>query len=117
MLVYSAFFLHKTVWAMGQLLRELPSSLVWVFSMQSLSTVSDSIQGMLRSHCKERRSDPHRKHGGKPFNRTARPNYYRKSRFISESIIMRLTCVQDLFDAFFSLFLAVGGSRIIKRKE
>lgn len=31
MLVYSDFFLYKTVWAMGQLLRELPSSLVWVF--------------------------------------------------------------------------------------
>lgn len=68
---------------------------------------------MLRSHCKEKRSDPHRKHGGKSLNGTVRPNYYRKSRFISESIIMILTSVQDLFNAFFSFSLVVG-SRVIK---
>lgn len=64
---------------------------------------------MLRSHCKEKRSDCHRKHGGKFLNGTARPNYCRKSRFISESIIMRLDSVQNLFDAFLSFFSFFGG--------
>lgn len=53
MLVYSDFFLYKTVWAMGQLLRELPSSLVWVFflcrhSLQCLTAFRECLEVIAR---------------------------------------------------------------------
>lgn len=98
-------FLYKTVWAVGQLLRELPSSSVCRHSLQCLTAFRECLEG------KEKRSDWHRKHVGNSLNGTARPNYYRKSRFISESIIMRLTSVQDLFDAFLSFFFFGGGGK------